>query len=186
MSLSFQTSLGRGRRRQLWVVDLRNNLEEPREAAAGRGCGAKQDKGFSVLAELRGTRTLAVAFAPCQVLGTDTEAKFLTAWLLTSHMDVTWDRRVMGGFGGKGIKTGSQPTFFFLIRKKKQHFYAVWNSAQALVKRNNLVLKSSASFHMTFWALTSSMTVKMRQRHEKRVQVFISNFLVPPECCFLH
>lgn len=71
--------MGRGRRRELWVVDLRSNLEEPREAAAGRGCEAKQDKGFSVLAELGSTRTLAMALAPCQVLGIDTEAKFLTA-----------------------------------------------------------------------------------------------------------
>lgn len=79
MSLSFQTSLGRGRRRQLWVVGLRSNLEEPREAAASGDCGAKKDKGFSVLAELGGTRTLAMAFPPCQVIGTDIEAKFMTA-----------------------------------------------------------------------------------------------------------
>lgn len=69
MSLSFQTSLGRGRRRQLWVVGLISNLEEPREAAASGGCGAKKDKGFSVLAELGGTRTLAMAFAPAKLLG---------------------------------------------------------------------------------------------------------------------
>lgn len=46
------------------MVGLRSNLEEPREAAASGDCGAKKDKGFSVLAELGGHKDLGHGFCP--------------------------------------------------------------------------------------------------------------------------